>query len=77
MCLQVPNVGNGDVADIRFASTKVCIRLTGDGRLSELLAPNRPVIYAFQRQQSGVDFAYLSTRHRPQAGVPERPVWGG
>jgi hypothetical protein len=41
------------------------IRLTGDGRFSELLAPNRPVRYAFQRQQSGVDFVYTSTRHRP------------
>ena len=40
-------------------------RLTVDGRLSELLAPNRPARYAFQRQQSGVDFVYLSTRHRP------------
>jgi hypothetical protein len=46
-------------------------RLAGDRRLSELLAPNRPVRYAFQRQQSGVDFAYLSTRYRPNAGARE------
>jgi hypothetical protein len=47
-------------------------RLTGDGRLSELLAPNRPVRYAFQRQQSGVDLVYMSTRHRP---VPDLRSW--
>jgi hypothetical protein len=51
-------------------------RLTGNGRLSELFAPDRPVIYAFQRQQSGVDFVYLSTRHRPKAEGHECLLWG-
>jgi hypothetical protein len=35
---------------------------TGDNRLSELLAPNRPVRSDLERQQSGVEFAYRSTR---------------
>jgi hypothetical protein len=38
---------------------------TGDGRLSELLAPNRPVRSGLERQQSGVDFANRGTRPRP------------
>jgi hypothetical protein len=42
-------------------------RLIGNGRLSELPAPNWPVRYAFQRQPKSVDFIDLSTRHRPQA----------
>jgi hypothetical protein len=54
------------------AGASTSLRLAVDCRLSELLAPNRPVKYAFQRQQSGVGFVYLSTRHRPIA-VFEHP----
>jgi hypothetical protein len=36
---------------------------TGGGRLSQLLAPNRPVRSGLEWQQSGVDLAYLLLRH--------------
>ena len=42
---------------------------TGGGPLSQMLAPNRPVRSVLERQQSGVDFVYRSTRHRPQPVV--------
>jgi hypothetical protein len=54
---------------------KVGLWPDGDGRLLERLAPNRSVRSDPERQQSGVDFAYRSTRHRPQAGTGGGPVW--
>jgi hypothetical protein len=41
-----------------------------------LLAPNRPVRSDLERQQSGVDFAYLSTCNRPSRVVRGRRLPG-
>jgi hypothetical protein len=58
------------------AEREGCFKLTADGRLSELLAPNRPGNVGFERRQSGIDLVCQSTRHRPGAVLGARRPGG-